>query len=490
MISEHLANLKRLAVAGKQLPWCIDAGLIKEWGGRIARFNSAGWLPIEYAACLGIGGRNGLEIAPGVVLQANHLGFTQGQAYYSLGADGKLRARTMVRGAKLPSYDISVAIVDSTDNGGAKVAPLAPVGFTVPNGTPVVMSDSGDSIKNAIVAAISDSTDPWLSYRSHAGYSSFWIASAAGDSSGGVILLTNAGPVTLGVRQKSSAFIDCCDPKVRAEIDATIAKLKPEAEVLTSNNPPLSVDNIILGQNPYAYLPLGDVNGTTATAMNPTTYTGTYTGGYTLDVAGGVNRDSSRAVTLNGSTGYVNTGTLGSLGSLQASGISVQCRIRTTQTGVAAVWGHSSATFSPAIFLVLNQNSSGSAATGRIRFYLADSSNVKMSKAFNSASSVNDGNWHTVAWVMSPNSGTGSIFLDGVSLSLTNGDTGSPSNHANFARDTYLGGLNLNGTLNSPLNGSLQKFSIFNRALTLAEHQAFHLACVNGAFGSIAGQIG
>jgi hypothetical protein len=71
MISEHLNNLKRLAVTGKQLPWCIDAGLIKEWGGRIARFNPLGWLPIDYCGCLGIGGRNGVEIAPGVALQAS-----------------------------------------------------------------------------------------------------------------------------------------------------------------------------------------------------------------------------------------------------------------------------------------------------------------------------------------------------------------------------------------------------------------------------------
>jgi hypothetical protein len=227
MITEHLANLKRYAVAGKSLPWCIDAGLIKEWGGRIARFNPLGWLPIDYCGCLGFGGRNGVEMAPGVILQANHLGFTQGQAYYSLGADGKLRTRTMVRGAKLPSYDISIAVLDSTDNGGAKIAPLADVGFTVPNGTPVVMSDSGDSIKNAIVAAVSDGVDPWLSYRSHTGYSSFWIASAAGDSSGGVILLTNAGPVTLGVRQQASGFIDCCNAAVRAELDAVIASLQP-----------------------------------------------------------------------------------------------------------------------------------------------------------------------------------------------------------------------------------------------------------------------
>jgi hypothetical protein len=138
----------------------------------------------------------------------------------------------MVRGAKLPSYDISVAILDSTDNGGAKVAPLAPVGFVVPNGTPVVMSDSGDSIKNAIVAAVSDSTDPWISYKAHASYATFYIpanTSTIGprDSSGGVILLTDAGPVTLGVRQQASGFIDCCNAAVRAELDAVIASLQP-----------------------------------------------------------------------------------------------------------------------------------------------------------------------------------------------------------------------------------------------------------------------
>lgn len=497
---ESAANIKRLAVAGKTLPWCIDSGLIKEWGGRQARYNTAGWLPLNYAQALGVGGRNGVEILPNVVMQANHLGYVAGQIYYSLDAAGKLLTRNMVRGMKLPSYDISIAVLDGVS---VRHAPLAPVGFALPVGTPVVMGDNDGTTqtKNAIIAQVTQAASsliqngqtvyaPWLRYGQSAVYPSFYIGGVTGDSSGGVILLTDGGPVTVGVRQDSRAFINCCDPKVRAEIDAVIAKLKPETQVITSNNPPLSVANLVLGQNPFAYMRLADVNGTTAAAVNPTTFTGTYTGGFTLGVAGGVSRDNATAVSLNGSTGYVNTGTLGSLGSLQSNGITIQCRIRTTQTSIAAVWGHSAASFSPSIFVVINQNSGGGASSGRLRFYIADSSGVTLTRGHNSATSINDGAWHTVAWSMSPNSGTGSIFLDGVSLAMTTGTAGSPSNHVNFARNTFLGALNLNGSVNSPLNGSLQDFVIYNRAITLEEHQAFHLACVNGAFGSIAGQIG
>jgi hypothetical protein len=224
--------------------------------------------------------------------------------------------------------------------------------------------------------------------------------------------------------------------------------------------------------------------------MNPTTYTGTYTGTYTLGVASSVNRDSSKAVTLDGSTGYVNLGTLGNLGSLHGNGITIQCRVRTTATGITSIYGHFPASFFPGIQIAINQSSAGTASSGRLRFYLADNTNKRLSRAHNSATSINDGNWHTVAWVIDVAGNTGSIFLDGVSLAMTTTHAETPVGHSNYARNVYCGALNYNGTLNTPLNGSIQKFAIFNRALTLAEHQAFHLACVKGAFGSIAGQIG
>jgi hypothetical protein len=234
VISEHLANLKRLAVAGKQLHWVLNASLLTMWSGLIARPNPQGWLPLDYCGCLGFGGRNGVEILPGVVMQANHLGGSVGQKYYNLGAAGQIVTRTMTASAKLPSYDISIAILDSADNGGVKVAPLGDVGFTAPLGTPLVMSDSdaATQTKNAIVANVTGyatSLDgvvaPWVKYGPHSSYSSFWISSASGDSSGGVLMLTDAGPRTVGVRNKANGFIDCCNAAVRKEIDAALQSL-------------------------------------------------------------------------------------------------------------------------------------------------------------------------------------------------------------------------------------------------------------------------
>ncbi|MBV9818708.1 MAG: beta-propeller fold lactonase family protein [Solirubrobacterales bacterium] len=61
----------------------------------------------------------------------------------------------------------------------------------------------------------------------------------------------------------------------------------------------------ILADHPVSYWRLGERSGTTA-ADSAGTHPGTYTGGYTLGTPGALAGDPDTAVTLNGSSGYVN----------------------------------------------------------------------------------------------------------------------------------------------------------------------------------------
>lgn len=75
----------------------------------------------------------------------------------------------------------------------------------------------------------------------------------------------------------------------------------PSAEITTTPfAPTLMVDG------PTTYLQLADTSGTTAAAYAGTSVTGTYNGGFTLAQTGGTT-DGVKAVTLNGTTGYITT---------------------------------------------------------------------------------------------------------------------------------------------------------------------------------------
>jgi hypothetical protein len=84
----------------------------------------------------------------------------------------------------------------------------------------------------------------------------------------------------------------------------------------------------VMADSPIAYWRLGEV-GATATAINigsSSSVNGTYTGGYTYGVTPSIS-DSDYAVTLNGSTGYVNVGNLSPFQFTLASSFSLEAWI-------------------------------------------------------------------------------------------------------------------------------------------------------------------
>ena len=80
-----------------------------------------------------------------------------------------------------------------------------------------------------------------------------------------------------------------------------------------------------------SYWRLGESSGTTATD-GPGVNNGTYTGGYTLSVAGALAGDSDKAVTFNGTTGYVS---IGNPAILQVGTGSLEAWINTANAGTS-----------------------------------------------------------------------------------------------------------------------------------------------------------
>ena len=80
-----------------------------------------------------------------------------------------------------------------------------------------------------------------------------------------------------------------------------------------------------------SYWRLGESSGTTATD-GPGVNNGTYTGGYTLSVAGALAGDSDKAVTFNGTTGYVS---IGNPANLQVGTGSLEAWINTANAGTS-----------------------------------------------------------------------------------------------------------------------------------------------------------
>ena len=171
----------------------------------------------------------------------------------------------------------------------------------------------------------------------------------------------------------------------------------------------------------------------------------------------------------NFSGGYIDVGTLGSLGSLLGSGISASTWFRTTSTSKEAIFGEDDgggSNYGHQIGLQLNQlPTTGATSTGALRFHLGDITNATYLDCGSTANlNITDGNWHHLVITMNPTSGTCKLFIDGSSKTVTYGHTGTPSSFSNLVTHLYLGAWNESGAI-MPFSGNLDEFAIWNRIL-------------------------
>ncbi len=167
---------------------------------------------------------------------------------------------------------------------------------------------------------------------------------------------------------------------------------------------------------PVACWPLAETSGSSVADLAGSN-TGTLHGGVTLNQSPGLIAESTGAPLFDGSTGYVDCGTLGNLGSNLGSGLTLEAWIETTATGsLYDVMGSYEGSYHEYVLMRLNQNSTNTT-------YLADSlSGCLWDHAGNRLwfdtvnAGISDGKPHFVVITFSPSASgtpTGAIYIDG-----------------------------------------------------------------------------
>ncbi len=214
--------------------------------------------------------------------------------------------------------------------------------------------------------------------------------------------------------------------------------------------------NAVLATTPLAYYPLNETSGTTATDDSGNGLNATYVGGVTFGVAGPLTFDSDTAVSLDGSTGYVQ---LPKLTTDFTTGFSAELWVDPTS---AAYYQY---------FLDLSNGISGNTVDGIFLYRVGTSNNL----AFEVNQGTNDGDsvvavnaitqnaWQYFAVTMDTH-GNVTLYKNGVVIAT--GTTYVPRTGI-IRSDNYIG---FGG--NSLYAGNLADAAIFNVPLTAAQVQA------------------
>ena len=221
--------------------------------------------------------------------------------------------------------------------------------------------------------------------------------------------------------------------------------------------------NTVLAANPLAFYRLNDTSGTTAADGSGNGLNATYVGGVTLGVAGPLPFDSATAVTLDGSTGYVQ---LPKLTTDFTTGFSAEEWVDPTAVGNYQAFldfGNGSYSDNITMFRVGTTNTLG--------FEVLQGSSVGNVVMAPNAITLNV--WQYFAVTMDA-LGNVTLYKNGVVIAT--GKTDVP--RTGIARiDNYLGKSNFG---NAYYAGGLADTAIFNVPLTAAQVQAAYAQSVYG----------
>jgi hypothetical protein len=222
----------------------------------------------------------------------------------------------------------------------------------------------------------------------------------------------------------------------------------------------------ITGSSPASrYYKLDETAGPTAADSSGSAAHGTYYGGVTFSAAGPCPRDGAKAVTLNGSTGYI--GTSAPVASPTVFSLEIWFRttttrggmimnLATTTSGASTVTGNSS---DPDKGLYMTD-------TGRLAFSVRSGVNAT---AISPAPSYNDGQWHLVTVTMSSSAGA-RMYVDGA-LAASNAGMTISNSYTGYWRigyDTVPGSWPF-GPTSTAFAGTVAHASTYAMALTAAQ---------------------
>jgi hypothetical protein len=199
---------------------------------------------------------------------------------------------------------------------------------------------------------------------------------------------------------------------------------------------------------PIAQLKFDEISGTTATDATGSGWNGTLVGG-TLWAAG----RSSNAVDLDGTNDYVSLPT-GALSSCTTCTVAAWVNLDAASNWMRIFdFGSGTSTY---MFLTPKNG-----ANGKIRFAIKN--NGSSEQIIDGTSALATGGWHHVAVTL--NGATGILYVDGVQVGSNTGMTLKPSDMGSTTQN-WIGRSQYNDPY---LNGRVDDFRIYNKALTVGE---------------------
>jgi hypothetical protein len=163
----------------------------------------------------------------------------------------------------------------------------------------------------------------------------------------------------------------------------------------------------VLADSPGLFLRLGEASGSTAEDDSGNNRDGSYVASPTLGVTGALTADANTAVTLNGTTQYVE---IANAAWQNTSTLTLEAWIKTTTAANSArsVWDRDSSTAAQRVF-----NFNVAQSGGKLRFTrLYNAAGTGVFDSVTSVQDVNDGVWHHVA--VTYDGTTAVLYIDGV----------------------------------------------------------------------------
>jgi hypothetical protein len=220
----------------------------------------------------------------------------------------------------------------------------------------------------------------------------------------------------------------------------------------------MSYSSEVLADSPLCYLRLGDASGTTAADASGNSHPGTYVGSPTLGVAGLLTGDANTAVTLDGSTQYVQ---IANSGWANLSTYTVEIVFKTTATSGTLCSQYDGSGSSLRIWQ-FNLNSDGSLQFATFASNVGTGNNT-------ASTGFNDGNRHFAAVTLTGS--TLKIYVDG---NLEFSSTTIPAHDTSSGAKLYVGQRNAATPLR--LAGTVDEFAIYSTALSSTRVTAHHAA--------------
>ena len=171
-----------------------------------------------------------------------------------------------------------------------------------------------------------------------------------------------------------------------------------------------------------------------------------------------------KSLAFNGSSDYVNLGTLGNFGSKLAKGLTVETWVSTTATALEDVIGTYAGSNTDALVLRFNQFISGG-----LVFLIFDHAGNRVVGRTYTAGGADLGGWndgkfhHVVATLTMPN--TVAIYVDGVPQNVNYYAQDPLSSFVNYTYPLVIGALNNVGTMANWFAGKVTGVSIYDRPL-------------------------